>query len=454
MSQEEYIYTAVCTAIALQSIHLFQSNCIVFSCHQASIYFVAFLYTSLASIWSFALPLHQTNHSRRRYAHEYSLRGSPPLPPLSPMRPPNPLRLGRVAKPKASALLFPKSNKANATNRVQKRTPTKRNARGYVYVDEDPDNNDTSRTASPDYISDTPSRREITETPPPSQAKLEAENARLRKELRHHRHRNHSRQRRRDDSDDDSSDTEQGDGPRVYFLHHHAGNKPFLSLHEHYPTVNIKYFKQIYWGTFQPSKSMRLAHDALAWSTTPKGKKDKDDVTPESSNMVQLLRCFEVYGYAICFFTARPHVALQLHDALVRYRLRLMDFSLHFTFVSIRTYHYAFMAKRMLSRQDDPVAWLSEDYECQHYLVIKTSQQLQANLPGRPSASGGYQTPASGGFLSCNRFNAGDCNRTNCKYPHICSACQHGNHPARECKSRQVASNSNSVPLGSRITAP
>ena len=204
----------------------------------------------------------------------------------------------------------------------------------------------------------------------------------------------------------------------------------------------------------QPSKSMRLAHDALTWSTTPKGKKDKDDATPESSNMVQLLRCFEVYGHAICFFAARPHVALQLHDALVRYRVRLMDFSLTYNFASIRTYHYAFMAKRILSRQDDPIAWLSEDYQCQHYLVPKPSQQMQANLPGRSSASGGYQASAAGGFLSCNRFNAGDCNRTNCKYPHICSACQHGNHPARECKSRQVTSNSNSVPLGNRITAP
>ena len=361
-----------------------------------------------------------------------------------------------TSKARSKRTSRPKSNRANATNRVQKRAPTKRNARGYVHVDEDLPN-DTSRTASPDYISDTPipSRREIPETPSPSQAKLEAENARLRRELRYRRHRNHSRQRRsRDDSEDDSTDSEAGDGPRVSFLHHHAGNKPFLSLHEHYPAVNIKYFKQIYWGTFQPSKSMRLAHDALTWSTTPKGKKDKDDVTPESSNMVQLLRCFEVYGHAICFFAARPHVALQLHDALVRYRVRLMDFSLHFNFASIRTYHYAFMAKRILSRQDDPVAWLSEDYQCQHYLVPKTSQQLQANLPGRPSASNGYQAPASGGFLSCNKFNSGECSRTNCKYPHICSICQHGSHSAKECKSRTVASNSNSVPLGSRITAP
>lgn len=274
---------------------------------------------------------------------------------------------------------------------------------------------------------------------------MEAEIARLRRELRH-RHRHHLGQRRsgRGDLEDESSDAEAGDGPRVSFLHH-SGKKPFLSLHEHYPAVNVKYFKQIYWGTFQPSKSMRLAHDALAWSTTPKGKKDKDEATPDSANMVQLFRCFEVYAHAICFFAVRPEVALELHDALVRYRIRLMDFSLTFSFESIRTYHYAFMGDRILRGRDDPAAWLSDGYHFRQYLVPKPPKQLQANLPGKPSASGG--------FLSCNKFNAGECSRTNCKYPHICSVCQLG-HPAKECRSRPVASNSNSVPLGSRITAP
>ena len=89
--------------------------------------------------------------------------------------------------------------------------------------------------------------------------------------------------------------------------------------------------------------------------------------------MVQLLRCFEVYVHAICYFAARPNVALDLHEALIRYRVRLMDFSLHYSFISIRNYHYAFMSKRILSRQDDPVVWLSEDQECRQYLTSKTS---------------------------------------------------------------------------------
>ena len=184
---------------------------------------------------------------------------------------------------------------------------------------------------------------------------------------------------------------------------------------------------------------MKLAYNTLTWSTVPKVKKDKEE--PES--MVQLLRCFEVYGYTICFFATRPYVALELHEALVRYRVRLIEFSLHSSFNSIRIYHYTFIAKRILSRQDDPIVWLLEDYRCQHYLIPKPNKQLQANLPGKSSAPNG---------LSCNKFNVGECSRTNCKYPYICSLYQH-NHPIKECRSRPIVSNSNLVPLGSRITA-
>ena len=154
-----------------------------------------------------------------------------------------------------------------------------------------------------------------------------------------------------------------------------------------------------------------------------------------------------MYGYTIYFFAIRPHVALELYEVLVRYRVRLIEFSLYSTFDSIRIYYYIFMGKRILTGQDDPVVWLSEDYRCQYYLVPKLHKQLQANLPAKTSALGSL-----GGVLSCNKFNIGECTRTNCKYPYICSLCQY-NHPVKECRSRPGASNSNSVLLGNRITA-
>ena len=69
---------------------------------------------------------------------------------------------------------------------------------------------------------------------------------------------------------------------------------------------------------------------------------------PDLADMTELLRVFEVYVYVICFFAARPYVALELYEALTRYRIRLLDFSLIYRFDSVRTYYYTFMGNRIL----------------------------------------------------------------------------------------------------------
>ena len=85
--QKECIYTAVCTAIALQSIHLFQSllqqHCILFSCHQTIIQIVVILHTSLAIHIIINTRRHQDNHPRRHHDNEHSLR-CPTSCPCSP----------------------------------------------------------------------------------------------------------------------------------------------------------------------------------------------------------------------------------------------------------------------------------------------------------------------------------------------------------------------------------
>ena len=117
-------------------------------------------------------------------------------------------------------------------------------------------------------------------------------------------------------SSSSSSDSE-GYGPRVSFKDNNEGNKPFLKLHERYRAVNVKYFKQIYFGKFQPKHLTRLAHNYFNWSMDKKDKKD-DDVQ-EATGLNQLLRCFDVYCQAICYFASWPHVALKLHKALIDY---------------------------------------------------------------------------------------------------------------------------------------
>ena len=358
-------------------------------------------------------------------------------------------------KPKAPASAIPKTPRAS-NNRVRKATPP-RGRHGHYVVD-------TSRTASPDYVPETPPssqrrHRYVEETPPPSSSRAlneaEEEIARLKEQLRYgryrpHKSRSHRHRRRQDESSSESEDSEAGVGPRVSFKQDPIGNQPFLSLHEHYRAVDIKWFKQIYFGTFKPKYLQNLSHTYAHWSVTTKSSK-KDEDTINAANMMQLLRCFEVYAHAICYFAARPHVALKLHEALISYRIRLSDFSGVYRFDSIRIYHYSFMAARILHGQDDPVAWATENPTIFQYLVPKAttavdSKAYSGNAAGKSTTAGGNGT--------CNNFNNGHCSYERCKYSHICSICQQ-NHSALTCtKTRTPASNTNFTPLGNRVTRP
>ena len=131
----------------------------------------------------------------------------------------------------------------------------------------------------------------------------------------------HSRRRRhRHYISDSSSDSEEGDWPRVSFVHAN-GTKPFLSLHKRFHAVNIKYFKQIFFGTFKSDHLTKLSHGY----TTRAVNEDPQ----EASGMVHLLRCLEVYSQAIAFF-AHPAVESSLHRALSDYRIHLSELSVNY----------------------------------------------------------------------------------------------------------------------------
>ena len=272
-------------------------------------------------------------------------RSGAPTTPAAASKATKATKTTRASKAKGGKKRAPK-----AANRVQKPAATGRN-KGYVYINNDSRTETSSRTASPDFIPKTPPpsgrQRVVAESPPPSNQEYERKIARLQRKLRERRQSSRHRRRSREDSESKSEDSEAGDRPRVLFLHY-AGNKPFLTLYKHYPAVNLKYLKQIYFRNFQPSKSMALAHNSLAWSTTHKAKKSKDEVIPDPADIAELLRTFEVYTHAICFFTVRPYIALDLHEALIRYRIRLLNYNLIYRFDSVRIYHYTFIGNRIL----------------------------------------------------------------------------------------------------------
>ena len=126
-------------------------------------------------------------------------------------------------------------------------------------------------------------------------------------------------------------------------MHHTYDTKPFLTLHGSYRAVNIKYLKQIFFGTFRSVDSLKLPKTYLNCTN------DIDD--HEASDLSQLLRCFEVYGQAICYY-AQSKIALQLQIALSNYRTRQYELSVYYSFEPIREYHCSFMTERILNGQD------------------------------------------------------------------------------------------------------
>lgn len=225
----------------------------------------------------------------------------------------------------------------------------------------------------------------------------------------------------------------------VSFLHQEEGTQPFLNLASRFPTVQMKYFKQIFYGTFQPENLTKLGQGMADRAT--------QEAPQEAKGMSHLLLCLKIYGQIVLHFSAKSLLD-PLQQSFSQYRVRLLEMSVIYKFDSIRAYNATFMRTRILLGQDDPVAWSLEDRRCCDLLVRKMglgeTSKATANVASKSFPSQGI----------CINFNNGKCTREQCKYSHICSNCQQ-NHPANTCqKASTAASATNLTPLGNRVSRP
>ena len=179
----------------------------------------------------------------------------------------------------------------------------------------------------------------------------------------HRVHKSQSRRRhRRHYLSGSSTDSEEGDRPRVSFLHHDQGTRPFIDLAARFPTILMKNFKQIFFGTFQPENLTKL------------GQRMSDRATSEAPQKVKglghLLLCLEIYGQIVLHFAKDSRLG-PLQQSFSEYRVRLIEMSVIYKFDSVREYNETFMRTRILLGQDDPVAWALEDRRCFDRLVPK-----------------------------------------------------------------------------------
>ena len=226
----------------------------------------------------------------------------------------------------------------------------------------------------------------------------------------------------------------------VSFLHHEEGTRPFLILAARFPTVQMKYFKQIFYGTFQPENLTKLGQGMADRAAA--------EAPQEAKGMAHMLLCLEIYGQIVLHFSS-PAMLAPLQESLSRYRVRLIEMSVIYKFDSIKAYNATFMRTRILCGQDDPRAWALEDRLCCDLLVRK----LGLNEAPKPSSNGTPKSFSAGQGI-CRNFNEGKCSRDQCKYSHICLNCQY-NHPASACqKASTAASATNLTPLGHRVSKP
>ncbi|KAF6238815.1 hypothetical protein HO173_003322 [Letharia columbiana] len=141
----------------------------------------------------------------------------------------------------------------------------------------------------------------------------------------HHRYSRSHRHRHSDTSDSDSSDSESGwEERRGVPFRHSEGKKPFLSIAERFRSVDVKYFKQVFFGTFKTKNFAKLAH----MHTTP-AKEDKD-----VNGHNHMMHCFHVYSVAAGRF-AHVSVKEDLNEALHSYAIRLLRLPITYRFDSI-----------------------------------------------------------------------------------------------------------------------
>lgn len=144
------------------------------------------------------------------------------------------------------------------------------------------------------------------------------------------------RYRKRYYSSDSSTNSEEEKRPKVSFLHHKKGthDQALTELTFASPTVIVKYFKQVYYGTFQPENLTRLGQ----------GMADKitNETAQEVKGMVHLSHCMKIYSQIVLQF-AHPEKLRKLQLALTKYQIRIAELSITYKFESIRNYNATFV---------------------------------------------------------------------------------------------------------------
>ena len=347
-----------------------------------------------------ALPvIHITIPTHIPIQHTYPFPSNPLTPMAITTRASNPRPAAAPSQPETpskSKTKAPSRSKASSRSKAN-RPKTSRNAPGTKSASratrrtlpEDDDNIDVPATPSrgtltPDVIEETEPEAPISRNELRRLMRKEFERGlanarnnqsdsdrggiyRVRKSRSRRRRRHYSSSESSTDSEDEKS------RPKVSFLHHKEGTKPYFVLATHFPSIHTKYFRQIFFGTFQPENLTKLGVGISDRAPT-------DNDSQEVRGMVQLLQCMEVYSHIVAHFS-QPAWREDLHVAFSQYRFGLAQMSVIYKFDSIRAYNNAFIRTRILLGQDDAAEWKGSNKACQDSW---SENRPKMRLPGPP----------------------------------------------------------------------
>ena len=210
-----------------------------------------------------------------------------------------------------------------------------------------------------------------------------------------------------------------------------------IPLTVRYPKVHPRDFQKILENKFRPYNIVRLVREHLP----APDEKDEDCSVTDTKSMLHLVRTFLIYCQIIIELS-REEVRLPLQAALATYQDRLCEYSLHFTFEPIRSYHFQFHERRIASGIDDPLGWRVPDSELHTTeLVRKSSYPSWGSTASKKSSQWTFSSKEGTENTKpiipvCFKYNRGSCEVPGCKYKHVCLDCG-GLHAMPQCSKRE-----------------
>ncbi len=197
-----------------------------------------------------------------------------------------------------------------------------------------------------------------------------------------------------------------------------------------YPFIDITQLILIFKNEFRAVNIFKLINDHISNSLNKQGlrlswsdelRAHDDDVTQQNlKGMIPFIRCLEVYNQCL-IETINDQLRHSLQASLAWYVDYLLKLHLHYTFESLRTFHFHFHEIRMIKGVNDSNEWYNAEGELIDRALIKKTSAIvfQTKYQSQRIRKQFYDSrlEEESTLLSIyNKFNVDSCIYSDCTY--------------------------------------